>query len=196
MFQTIGVCGTGNMGRAIVKGLVAAHAIAADHIYLYNIHKEKAEALAKETGAVVVDTPEELARQSQGLIMAVKPNIMELALEAVRESLPADSVLISIAAGISLTTRMSTLAPYAAALLSIALTTRSLSVAMPSFSSQRRSQQTCAFAGTELVTPASQRKRVAFALQVSDGARWIPFTACTACEAASSALMPRCGRAA
>ena len=102
MFQTIGVCGTGNMGRAIVKGLVAAHAIAADHIYLYNIHKEKAEALAKETGAVVVDTPEELARQSQGLIMAVKPNIMESALEAVRESLPADSVLISIAAGISL----------------------------------------------------------------------------------------------
>ena len=93
MFQTIGVCGTGNMGRAIVKGLVAAHAIAADHIYLYNIHKEKAEALAKETGAVVVDTPGELARQSQGLIMAVKPNIMELALEAVRESLPADSVL-------------------------------------------------------------------------------------------------------
>ena len=46
--------------------------------------------------------PEELARQSQGLIMAVKPNIMESALEAVRESLPADSVLISIAAGISL----------------------------------------------------------------------------------------------
>ena len=43
MFQTIGVCGTGNMGRAIVKGLVAAHAIAADHIYLYNIHKEKAK---------------------------------------------------------------------------------------------------------------------------------------------------------
>ena len=51
---------------------------------------------------IAFDTPEELARQSQGLIMAVKPNIMESALEAVRESLPADSVLISIAAGISL----------------------------------------------------------------------------------------------
>lgn len=48
MFQTIGVCGTGNMGRAIVKGLVAAHVIAADHIYLYNIHKEKAEAWPKK----------------------------------------------------------------------------------------------------------------------------------------------------
>ena len=95
MFQTIGVCGTGNMGRAIVKGLVAAKAIAADHIYLYNIHREKAEALAQETGAVVVDTPEELARQSQGLIMAVKPNIMESALETVRETLSTKSVLMS-----------------------------------------------------------------------------------------------------
>ena len=46
MFQTIGVCGTGNMGRAIVKGLVAAKAIAADHIYLYNIHREKAESFS------------------------------------------------------------------------------------------------------------------------------------------------------
>ena len=102
MFKTIGVCGTGNMGRAIVKGLVAAKALDADHIYLYNIHREKAEALAKETGAVVVDTPEELASRSQGLIMAVKPNIMESALEGVRESFSADTVLISIAAGISL----------------------------------------------------------------------------------------------
>ena len=95
MLQTIGVCGTGNMGRAIVKGLVAAKTIAADHIYLYNIHREKAEALAQETGAVVVDTPEELARQSQGLIMAS-------ALETVRETLSTKSVLISIAAGVSL----------------------------------------------------------------------------------------------
>lgn len=50
MFQTIGVCGTGNMGRAIVKGLVAAKAIAADHIYLYNIHREKPKPWLKKRG--------------------------------------------------------------------------------------------------------------------------------------------------
>lgn len=72
MFKSIGVCGTGNMGQAIVKGLVASKAIAADHIYLYNIHREKAAALAEETGAVVVDSPLELAKRSQALIMGVK----------------------------------------------------------------------------------------------------------------------------
>ena len=77
MFKSIGVCGTGNMGQAIVKGLVASKAIAADHIYLYNIHREKAAALAEETGAVVVDSPLELAKRSQALIMGVKPNMME-----------------------------------------------------------------------------------------------------------------------
>ncbi|MGN0947835.1 MAG: pyrroline-5-carboxylate reductase [Megasphaera sp.] len=102
MFQTIGICGTGNMGRAIVKGLVAANAIPADHIYLYNIHRAKADALAKETGAIVVDTPQELAQHSQALIMAVKPNIMEAALEEVRTALTPDTVLVSIAAGVSL----------------------------------------------------------------------------------------------
>ncbi|WP_296829744.1 pyrroline-5-carboxylate reductase [uncultured Megasphaera sp.] len=102
MFNTIGVCGTGNMGQAIVKGLVDSKAIAADHIYLYNIHREKAAALAKETGAVVVDSPLELAKLSQGLIMAVKPNMMKSAIDAVYDGLSSDTVLISIAAGLSL----------------------------------------------------------------------------------------------
>lgn len=102
MFNTIGVCGTGNMGQAIVKGLVASKAIAADHIYLYNIHREKAAALAEETGAVVVDSPLELAKRSQALIMAVKPNMMEKAVGAVRDGLSKEKVLISIAAGLSL----------------------------------------------------------------------------------------------
>lgn len=109
MFKTIGVCGTGNMGQAIVKGLVSSKAMAADHIYLYNIHREKADALAKETGAVVVDSPLKLAKLSQALIMAVKPNMMKPAIYAVRDGLASDTVLISIAAGLSL----ETLADYA-----------------------------------------------------------------------------------
>ena len=102
MFKTIGVCGIGNMGQAIVKGLVASKAMAADQIYLYNIHREKADALAKETGAVVVDSPLKLAKLSHGLIMAVKPNMMEKAIHAVRDGLSSGTVLISIAAGLSL----------------------------------------------------------------------------------------------
>lgn len=102
MFETIGVCGTGNMGQAIVKGLVASGVIQADHIFLYNIHKEKAQHLADETGAVVVDSAAALAEHSQGLIMAVKPNIMPSSLKEIQAHVKDDTVVISIAAGITL----------------------------------------------------------------------------------------------
>lgn len=102
MFSTIGICGTGNMGRAIVKGLAASGLIKAEKIFLYNIHKEKAQALADETGAAVVDSAAELAACSQGLIMAVKPHILPSSLDEVRGHIKADTVVISIAAGLTL----------------------------------------------------------------------------------------------
>lgn len=102
MFATIGICGAGNMGAAIAKGLVKAKALAPDHLYIYNIHREKAAKLAQEIGASVADTPQELAEKSQALILAVKPNVIASALEEVREFLKPQQVLISIAAGVSL----------------------------------------------------------------------------------------------
>ena len=102
MFSSVGICGTGNMGKAIIKGLVASGLVPAKQIFIYNIHKAKAETLAAETGVTVVDTPAELADKSQGLIMAVKPNIMPGALDAIKNHIKADTVLISIAAGLTI----------------------------------------------------------------------------------------------
>ena len=101
MFKTIGICGTGNMGKAIAKGLAASGLIPSANIYVYNIHKAKAEALAKETGVTVVDTAE-LAEKSQGLIMAVKPYVMPASLAEVQEHIVKDTVVISIAAGLTM----------------------------------------------------------------------------------------------
>lgn len=102
MFTSIGVCGTGNMGQAIIKGLIASGLVPAQQIFVYNLHREKAEKLAAETGVVVVDSAAALAEKSQGLIMAVKPNIMAGALDEVRDHLRDDAVVISIAAGLTI----------------------------------------------------------------------------------------------
>lgn len=102
MFPSIGVCGTGNMGKAIIKGLVASGLIAPQHIYAYNIHKEKAQKIADETGVTVVDSAAELAKVSQALIMAVKPNIMPTSLDEIQDHIGADTVVISIAAGLTI----------------------------------------------------------------------------------------------
>ncbi len=102
MFQTIGICGTGNMGRAIVKGLAASGLIANEKIFLYDLQLEKARRLAEETGTTVVMSKEELAARSEGLIMAVKPHIMPSVLSEIGNHIAANTVVISIAAGLTL----------------------------------------------------------------------------------------------
>ncbi len=102
MFKTIGICGTGNMGKAIAKGLSSSGLIEPSHIYVYNIHKEKAAVLAKEIGATVVDTAVELAEKSQGLIMAVKPYVMPTVLTDIKDHVTKETVVISIAAGLTM----------------------------------------------------------------------------------------------
>lgn len=111
MFKSIGVCGAGNMGQAIIKGLVAAGVIAPKQIFVYNIHKAKAQKLADETGIVVVDSAQELAEKSHALIMAVKPNIMTSSLNEIADCLQENTVVISIAAGLTIDQLASPLPP-------------------------------------------------------------------------------------
>lgn len=102
MFSSIGICGTGNMGTAIIKGLVASKLIAPSSIYIYNIHKEKAEKIAANTGVTVAFSAAELAEKAQAVIMAVKPNIMPTSLDEIRNHITAKTVVISIAAGLTI----------------------------------------------------------------------------------------------
>ena len=102
MFKTIGILGTGNMGRAIAMGLVRSGLIEGKQLVLYNIHKVKAQRLADETGASVVDSAAELVQKSQAVILAVKPFIMPGVLKEIYPVIAPDKVMISIAAGLTL----------------------------------------------------------------------------------------------
>ena len=48
MFQKIGICGIGNMGYAIGKGIAASGLLGKGGLLLYNIHNEKAIKAANE----------------------------------------------------------------------------------------------------------------------------------------------------
>ena len=73
MFTSIGICGTGNMGKAIIQGLVGSGLIGPEHIYIYNIHKAKAETIQQESGVTVVDSAAELVKQAKAVILAESP---------------------------------------------------------------------------------------------------------------------------
>ena len=98
---TLGVLGFGNMGQAIVRGLVDTGTLAASSIRVFDVDSEKV-AQAKELGAVEAASPAELASDSGVLLIAVKPQSIDEALAPVAGALGQDALAISIMAGVSI----------------------------------------------------------------------------------------------
>ena len=99
MNGVLGFLGFGNMGGAILQGLIESHTLTGKHAAVYDPDPQRAD-VAQHLGALVVPTPVALAEASDVLLLAVKPQSMEL---AVREMLPGirpHQLFISIAAGI------------------------------------------------------------------------------------------------
>ena len=99
-----GFIGTGNMGGAMVRA--AAKRLPGEKLLLSNRTRAKAEALAKELGAQVVDN-ETAAAKADYLFLGVKPQQVADLLEALRPTLQKRDrlpVLVSMAAGLTLDT--------------------------------------------------------------------------------------------
>lgn len=97
--KKIGIVGTGNMGKALARGLIQANVITQDHLFLSDRKTERLNALVNELGAVAVNN-EELTRECDVIILAVKPQDMEKMLEPLRALFRSDQLIISIAAGL------------------------------------------------------------------------------------------------
>ena len=98
---TLGFLGFGNMGSAILKGLLDTGAITADRVVVYDV-AEGPCAAARGLHARVAASAAELAASSDTLILAVKPQTMAEALDELKPALAPKTLMISIAAGISI----------------------------------------------------------------------------------------------
>ena len=98
---TLGFLGFGNMGAAIARGLLNTGTLPADRIVVYDeIEDKRREAAA--LGLRVAASPGELAGQCGALLLAVKPQSMPEALDQIKPGLKPKTLILSIAAGISI----------------------------------------------------------------------------------------------
>jgi pyrroline-5-carboxylate reductase len=97
--RKIGVIGAGNMGTALLRGILASKWGRKSNLLASHPKKPKAAALARELGIQVIGQNLEVASQADVLILAVKPQILEPVLTEIRPALRKDQLLISIAAG-------------------------------------------------------------------------------------------------
>jgi pyrroline-5-carboxylate reductase len=99
MRKTFGVIGCGNMAEALLRGALSAGRLAAEEILCADVDAGRRERFAEAFSVEVCDdTPR--AATCERLLLAVKPQVLPEVLEAIRDSLREDALVISIAAGV------------------------------------------------------------------------------------------------
>jgi pyrroline-5-carboxylate reductase len=98
---TVGFVGGGNMGEALIKGLLGANLVPAGSIHATDVRLDRLKQLNRQYGIQVSSDNAELVRRSDIVILAVKPQIMDAVLKEIAPAVTRKKLLISIAAGVS-----------------------------------------------------------------------------------------------
>lgn len=97
--RKIGLIGAGNMGSAILRGMVEADYVRPGQVVVCDTSRRRMEELADEIpAAVYCDTAIDLAEQCDFIILAIKPHQVLKVLNDIRPALD-NKCVISIAAG-------------------------------------------------------------------------------------------------
>jgi len=110
--KKVGFVGGGNMGEALIRGLVESNLVPSDAIAVTDVRAERTRQLAEQYGVRPVTGNVALATASDVVILAVKPQIMASVLREVLPALTRRPLLISLAAGVSTATIQSVLGKY------------------------------------------------------------------------------------
>ncbi len=98
----LGFIGAGNMGGAIIKGLIKSGKISAENINVVEKNTALLEGFTKEQGICPCKDYEELIKNSDIVFMAVKPVVFPSVIEDIKGYIRAERpLLISMAAGIT-----------------------------------------------------------------------------------------------
>jgi pyrroline-5-carboxylate reductase len=106
--KTIGIIGTGNMGSALIEGLVRNDVNC--RILCYDSDSSKLDSMQRDLGLHCASDAPALARDADMVIIAVKPDAIVPLLAGIRDAL-AGRILVSIAAGVTLETIEKACAP-------------------------------------------------------------------------------------
>ena len=100
--KKVGFLGAGNMGEAIIKGLLRTGLVPAPGIGATDVRPERLGQVAREYGIRAAPDNAALVGDSDVIILAVKPQIMRAVLKEIAPRVDGTKLLISIAAGVPL----------------------------------------------------------------------------------------------
>lgn len=102
MDKIIGFIGCGNMARAMIKGIVKSNLVSKNNIMASANSRQTINKIEEELGILVSLDNKKVAKKSDVLILAIKPHLYGKVLNEIREDIGGNTIVVSIAAGISL----------------------------------------------------------------------------------------------
>jgi len=100
--KKIGFIGAGNMGEALIKGLLEGRVATAKGIYVSEPNRERAEKIKKRYRVRVEKNGAAVVGKADVIFVAVKPRQINAVLREIGPVLDRGKLLVSVAAGISL----------------------------------------------------------------------------------------------
>lgn len=101
--NTLGILGFGNMGEAIVSGLIKTGAMSSKHMIAFDVDADRL-AQAERLGVEPAPDAGALAKKSDVLLVAMKPQGFDAAAQDLAPALSDDVLVVSIMAGVSIAT--------------------------------------------------------------------------------------------
>lgn len=102
MKHTIGFIGGGNMGGAMIGGLIQSKLYEPEEVMVYDVYQPAVDGLREKFHIIGMVELDELIERAQTIVLSVKPQILPSVLEKAGEKIAKDKLVISIAAGITL----------------------------------------------------------------------------------------------
>lgn len=121
----IGFIGCGRMGSALLEGALRANIVTAPEVWIFDPYPGAAEAVAEKTGVNIAANNSEVIRKCDLVLLACKPYHVVDILGEISDELPENTVILSIAAGVTLA-RMEASCPEGTRIIRIMPNTPSL----------------------------------------------------------------------
>jgi pyrroline-5-carboxylate reductase len=110
--RLLGFLGAGNMAGALIKGLLHAD-VPPSQILASDAKAERLKHLAKEHGIATTLDNHELVKRADVLVLSVKPQVVDKVLAQVGAEVRAETLVVSVAAGVPIAALESRLPPNA-----------------------------------------------------------------------------------
>lgn len=97
----LAVIGTGNMGKALIKGFIGGGVLTPDQITVFDLNSVSLSSVKEAFGVNAASSASEAVKGSDYVLMAVKPQHFDAALAGIKDDIEDSAIVLSIAAAVT-----------------------------------------------------------------------------------------------